>query len=459
MRKTIPAPKFRLQLLGFLLACLALFAVRPADAAAKPNFLVILADDLGWGDLSCQGAKDLRSPRLDQLAREGLRFENFHANCPVCSPTRASLLTGRYPDIAGVPGVIRTHADNSWGYLDPRAVTLPQLLKGAGYHTGIVGKWHLGLESPNTPNERGFDHFHGFLGDMMDDYHHHRRHDVNYMRRNGEVIDPEGHATDLFTGWACDYLRERARTPQPFFLYLAYNAPHTPIQPTPEWLARVKAREPGITDKRAKLVALIEHLDDGIGKVLATLQETGQAENTLVFFSSDNGGQLDVGANNGAWRDGKQSVYEGGLRISTIARWPGRVAAGSVSPHLGLTMDVYPTLAELAGVKFTHPVDGISLAPTLLDRPGQKSHEEVYFCRREGGTRYQGLTIEAVIRGEWKLLHNSPFEPVELYNLKNDPQEKNNLADRNRPVFNALSAVLRRHIQEGGRVPWQAPAR
>ena len=249
---------------------------RAQGASGKPNILMIMVDDLGYGDLSSYGATDLRTPEIDGLIADGMRFDNFYANCPVCSPTRASLLTGRYPDLVGVPGVIRTHLRNNWGWLSSHAVLLPELLKLAGYHTAIVGKWHLGLESPNTPNDRGFDHFAGYLGDMMDDYYKHRRHGINYMRLNGQEIDPPGHATDLFTDWAIDYIGERSKSKQPFFLYLAYNAPHTPIQPPANWLERVKTRQPAMTDKRAKLVALIEHMDDGIGRVLAALRLGGQ---------------------------------------------------------------------------------------------------------------------------------------------------------------------------------------
>ncbi len=446
---------------AILIGCASLFIadMLSIKAADKPNILVILADDLGWGDLSCYGAKDLRSPNLDQLADDGMKFANFFANCPVCSPTRASLMTGRYPDIAGVPGVIRTRPEDSWGYLDTSLKTLPDILKTVGYHTAIVGKWHLGLESPNTPNERGFDYFHGFRGDMMDDYYNHRRHGINYMYRNQTEIDPKGHATDLFTQWSCDYLRDRKKAKQPFFLYLAYNAPHTPIQPPEEWVAKVKAREKGITEKRARLVALIEHMDDGIGKVLKTLDETGQSKNTLVIFSSDNGGQISVGANNGPYRDGKQSVYDGGLRVAGIARWPGHIKAGSLSAHNTATMDIYPTLAELTGVKIDHPIDGLSFLPTLLGKPQKQTHGELYFCRREGNLSYQGLTIEALIRGDWKILHNSPFKPFELYNIKDDPFEKQNLAQANKAIFNSMSVAIRKHIQNGGRVPWQPPVK
>jgi len=193
---------------------------------------------LGYGDLSSYGATDLKSPNIDRLMDESLRFDQFYANCTVCSPTRAALLSGRYPDLVGVPGVIRQNLDNNWGFFDPNAITLPDMLNQADYHTAIIGKWHLGLDSPNLPNERGFDFFHGFLGDMMDDYYNHRRHGINYMRLGEKEIDPKGHATDLFTAWACDYIESRKNEKQPFFLYLAYNAPHTPIQASQEYLDR-----------------------------------------------------------------------------------------------------------------------------------------------------------------------------------------------------------------------------
>lgn len=428
-----------------------------ATAADRPNVVVILADDLGYGDLGCYGATDLRTPHIDGLARDGLRFTKFYANCPVCSPTRASLLTGRYPDLVGVPGVIRTHADNSWGWLDPDAVLLPELLSDAGYHTAIVGKWHLGLESPNRPNERGFEHFHGFLGDMMDDYFHHRRHDINYLRLNEEEIDPAGHATDLFTAWACEYLRTRQSADEPFFLYLAYNAPHTPIQPPDDWLARVKEREPQMSEQRALLAALIEHMDDGIGRVLSCLDECGFAGDTLVIFSSDNGGQLNVGASNGPLRDGKQSMYEGGLRVPTIVRWPGETRAGSETDARAMTMDLFPTVLEIAGAQGEHPIDGVSILATLWGKEQPPLREHWFFTRREGGNAYGGKTIDAVIRGDWKLLQNSPFAPLELYNLRDDPQEQHDLSRERPQVFNELSAALRQQIQRAGAVRWQPP--
>lgn len=448
--------------------CLAIYSVlwvltlagvsQPQLAAAspKPNVIVVLADDLGRGDYSAFGTADIQTPHIDRLAREGLSFENFYASSCVCSPTRAALLTGCYPDRVGVPGVIRDVAANSWGSLSPEATLLPVPLREAGYHSAIVGKWHLGLASPNTPLDRGFDHFHGFLGDMMDDYWTHRRNGHNFLRNDREVIDPQGHATDLFTGWACDYLRSRAQDDRPFFLYLAYNAPHDPIQPPPAWLEKVKAREPQMSDKRAALVALIEHMDDGLGRVLKTLNDVGSAEQTLVVFTSDNGGVLNYEACNGPWRSGKQHMYEGGLRVPCLVRWPGRIAPGSKTDQIGVTMDLFPTILDVAGVTPANPIDGQSLLPALLGTADSDNERELYFVRREGGPAYGGKTIEALRRGRWKLLQDSPFAPLELYDLSNDPEETTNLAIKERAVFQELSTALRSHIQRGGAIPWQA---
>jgi len=429
-----------------------------AAAADRPNFLLIFTDDHGYGDVSTYHESDVRTPNIDRIAAEGMLFTMMRANCTVCSPSRAALLTGRYPDRVGVPGVIRTHPENSWGYLDPGVPTLADELKKAGYQTAIVGKWHLGLESPNTPNERGFDFFHGFLGDMMDSYTTHLRHGNNYLRHNGETIEAEGHATDLFTAWAGEYLRERAKhSDQPFFLYLAYNAPHFPIEPPREWLAKVRERAPQMDEKRAKNVALIEHLDEGIGRVLGVLREAGLEQNTLVAFSADNGGSLPHAQNNDPWRDGKQSHYDGGLRVPFMVRWPGHIPPGSRSDYAGLNFDLFPTFLELAGAKPAAELDAVSLVPVLTGGT-LATPRDLYFVRREGGLDYGGKSYEAIIRGEWKLLQNDPYSPLELYNLKNDPQEKENLAATQKKVFRELASALRAHIQRGGATPWQQPA-
>lgn len=455
--------KLQICLLGWI--CLALVpalargATLGERADARPSMVVILADDLGYGDLSSYGAADLRSPHVDALVERGMRFDSFYANCPVCSPTRASLLTGRYPELVGVPGVIRTHPEDSWGYLSSDAVMLPELLSQSGYATAIVGKWHLGLETPNRPNDRGFDVFRGFLGDMMDDYYTHRRFGNNYMRNGEEAIDPKGHATELFTDWACEYIRQQADKEAPFFLYLAYNAPHTPIQPPEKWVDRVKAREADISDKRAKLVALIEQMDDGIGRVVKTIEEVGVSDETLIVFTSDNGGQLSAGANNGPLRDGKQSMYEGGIRVPCCVVWPGKVAAGANGAGIWLTMDLFPTLCEIADAEIPGPIEGKSLLPTLLGQEQPIVKRDVFFHRREGNLRYNGLTTRAVRRGDWKLLANSPYASYELYDLQDDPTESTDLRESRPKIYRELSAALRLQIQRAGAVPWQPPAR
>ena len=435
---------------------LAIVSVGNVSAQTRaPNIVLILVDDLGYGDLSSYGATDMHTPAIDGLTASGMRFDRFYANSSVCSPTRASLLSGRYPPMAGVPGVIRTRAEDSWGALSKDVTLLPEMLRRKGYHTAMIGKWHLGLTAPDRPNDRGFDFFEGFLGDMMDDYYDHRREGINYMRRNDEVIAPEGHATDLFSSWAVRYIESRTASSAPFFLYLAYNAPHTPIQPPESWLQRVKAREPGLDEDRARLVALIEHMDDGIGQVLEAIETNGYSENTLIVFTSDNGGQLNVGANNGALRDGKQSMYEGGLRVPAAVVWSGVIESGSDSDYPGLTMDIYPTLLDAASVPVTHFIDGRSFLPTLHGKDQPWEERYLFFSRREGGLRYNGKTIEAVRHGPWKLLQNSPFTPLELYNLEDDPLETTNRAADEPDVFNRLAAALRGYLQEGGKVPWQ----
>ena len=422
---------------------------------ARPNIVVIIVDDLGYGDLSSYGAKDLRTPHIDSLMAAGMRFDSFYANCPVCSPTRAALLSGRYQELVGVPGVVRTHAPNNWGYLAQDAVMLPQVLKPLGYHSAIVGKWHLGLEEENQPTRRGFDFFHGFLGDMMDDYYNHRRHGNHYMRRNEEPVYPKGHATDIFSQWAVDYLAERAQKKTPFFLYLSYNAPHTPIQPPADWLEKVKKREAGISSQRAKLVALIEHMDEGIGNVLKELQRTGLSKDTLIFFVSDNGGQANVGANNGALRGEKQEMYEGGLRVAAGAVWPGKIKAGGRSGLIAATMDIFPTVVEAAGAKVEHAIDGRSFLPLLLGKDQPAFDRDLFFTRREGGDRFMGECIWAMRRGDWKLVKNSPMTNWELFDLSEDPGETTDLSGKNRRKYRELGAAMRVHIQRGGAIPWQ----
>jgi arylsulfatase A-like enzyme len=429
-----------------------------AVAAAKPNLLIIYTDDQGYGDVSAYRKADLRTPNIDRIASEGMQFMNMRANCTVCSPSRAALLTGKYPDRVGVPGVIRTHPEDSWGYLDPETSTLADELKKSGYHTACIGKWHLGLESPNTPNERGFDLFHGFLGDMMEDYLTHRRCGNNYMFRNQQEIDPKGHATDLFADWSVDYLNERKGKEQPFFLYLAFNAPHFPIQPPQEWVDKVRKRESGLTEKRLKNVAFVEHLDYNIGRVLEALDESGLTENTIVAFASDNGGHLGSAQNNDPWRDGKQSHYDGGIRVPFLVRWPGFVKPGSICDYNGLNFDLFPTFIEAAGGDIPAGLDAVSLMP-LLKGGSMDADRELYFVRREGNNIYGGKSYQALIYDGWKLMQNDPFSPLELYNLKEDPQETTDLINTEKKRRNELLGRMRRQIQRAGGVPWQPPVK
>lgn len=440
-----------------LLSLLGMRTTHSLQAAERPNVVFILVDDLGYGDLACYGAADMQTPHLDRLMARGMRFDQFYANCTVCSPTRAALLTGLYPDRAGVPGVIRQWPSDSWGYLDPNAVTLPSLLKSSGYHTGMVGKWHLGFESPNIPTHRGFDFFHGFLGDMMDDYWTHLRGGKNWMRRNESVINPEGHATDLFTQWSIDYIHQQSKAEQPFFLYLAYNAPHFPIQPPAEWLERVKEREANITPGRAKNVAFIEHLDDGIGKVLKSIQESGIEDDTIVIFSSDNGGSLPHHQSNGSLRGGKQDHWEGGIRVPTCVVWPQKIPVRRTQ-ELAMTMDFLPTLCEIANVPVEHPIDGQSLVEVLLHDGKGDPERVMVWMRREGNPRYQGRAYYAIRQGNLKLQQSNPFEPMVVVDLQADPLEqmpKKPRGDRTKQ----LTRKLMDHLQRAGEVPWQPPTK
>lgn len=419
--------------------------------ATRPNILVILVDDLGYGDLSSYGAQDLMTPAVDQLATEGMRFTDFHSNSPVCSPTRAALLTGRFPDLVGVPGVIRQTAGNTWGNLANDATTLAQRLRDAGYHTGHIGKWHLGFDPPDTPLDRGFTFFHGFLADMMDDYYTHRRFGVNWMRLNRDEVDPVGHATDVFTEWAIDYLAERRDQPEPFFLYLAYNAPHVPIQPPADWLQRVQARAPNLSLQRASLVALIEHLDDGIGRVLQALAENGQRDNTLVILASDNGGELDVGASNGPLRGGKENMWEGGIRVPAIARWPGHVGPGTTSGAVFMTMDIFATALEAAGIQDAGAVESRSFLPVLLGGETAAPARDIFFVRREapGGVHYGARN------GDYMLVQNVADGPFMLYNLAADLAETTDLSAATPERLQQLMSALQEHRQIAEAEPWQ----
>jgi arylsulfatase A-like enzyme len=446
--------KFKISKLLFIISiCTVYFGFNKIKGQEKPNIIFILVDDLGYGDLSVNSGTDVKTPNIDKLFKSGVTFNNFYSNSTVCSPTRASLITGRYPDMVGVPGVIRGVKDQSWGYLSEDAITLPDILNKAGYETALIGKWHLGLESPNTPNERGFKFFHGFLGGMMHDYYTHLQHGNNYMRKNDSIVTAKGHATDVFSDWAIDYINVQKNTDSPFFMFLAYNAPHYPIQPPKEWYEKVKNREKDISDKRAKNVALVEHLDDGIGRVIKALKASGQYENTIIIFSSDNGGHLPSGASNGNLRGGKIDMYEGGIKVPTCMLWKNKIKSNTVCNVTGVTMDFYATLTNLAGVEVNHEVDAIDLLSGISDKTIKKDDRTIYFVRR-AGYNYSGLCYYAVRKGDYKLVQNSPFEEFQLFNIKEDPFETIPLED-NSKEFRKLRYQLSQHIRKAGVIPWQ----
>ena len=456
------------------LVCLALpglsAAAQPAPGAARaagpagarPNIIIILADDLGYGDLSCMYSHDMRTPNLDKFFSEGVRMDNFYANASLCSPSRASLLTGRYCDMVGVQGVIRNEGPeayyNNFGHLTPGVAMMPQALKAAGYATALIGKWHLGYTSPNIPNERGFDLFKGFLGGMMDDYYAHTRMGFPELRINKEVCPKiEGHITDVFTEWAIDFAREQHDKSTPYFLYLAYNAPHVPLSPPKDWLDKVRRREPGISETRAKLVATIEHLDAGVGRLFDYLKQSGQWENTLIIFTSDNGGFRGSEPNNGPYRGYKSSMYEGGLRIPAAFYLKGRIEKGRL-PNMAQLMDIFPTICDLLGIAPKTKFDGISILPALEGKQQVTDDRYFWFLIREmgqGGNKLQ----TAIRKGPYKLLQDYATEPYELYDLATDPGEKNPLKINPKDkIYKNLYEQMRHRIACAGAVPWNIPA-
>jgi len=419
-------------------------------AQDQPNIIFILADDLGYGDLSCYGAKDLQTPNIDALAQQGITFTRAYANSTVCSPSRASILTGNYPDLVGVPGVIRDMQDNTWGNLREDITTLPEELQKLNYNTALIGKWHLGYKSPDLPNDRGFDYFKGFVGDMMDDYYTHRRAGVNWMRENNQVINPKGHATDMFTDWTLEYLREQNKQEKPFFLFLTYNAPHDPVQPPQEWLSKIQNKEQNSTLKRQKMIAFVEHLDYNVGRILDQLNNSDLGENTIVVFTSDNGGALQYGASNNPFTGGKGDFFEGGIRVPCIVKIPSSSQIKQSEEPL-LLMDFHPSLIKMAGGKIDKNLPS-ELIVDLFDLPRNNTSRNMIWMRREGH-KFGGRIYYAISDGRYKLLQRNPFSGYELFDLINDPNETSPI--KLPKVKMALKKALTKHIQTSGKIQWQ----
>ena len=421
------------------LLALAVFSSAPSVAQTKPNIVFILADDLGWKDVGYHGS-DIKTPNIDHLARTGARLEQFYSQ-QICTPSRAALMTGRYPlryglQMAVIPSAGRYGlATDEW--------LLPQTLKQAGYRTAIVGKWHLGhIDQKYWPAQRGFDYSYGpLIGEI--DHFKHSSHGVTDWYRNNKPVNEPGYDTQLLGADAVRLINAHD-TKAPLFLYLAFTAPHTPYQAPQNYLDRYKS----ISDPlRRAYAAQITAMDDEIGKVIDALEKRNMRDNTLIVFVSDNGGtrsNLFVGEaavkgelppNNGPYRDGKGSVYEGGTRVVALANWPGRIRPGVVDEMLHI-VDIYPTFAGLAGTQLTKnkPLDGIDVWPTVSEGRPSPRMEMVYNVEPyRAGVR----------KGNWKLVWTTLLpQKVELFDLSKDPSESINLAEQNLDKVRELQAMV-----------------
>ncbi|HEU0210518.1 MAG TPA: arylsulfatase [Candidatus Udaeobacter sp.] len=418
---------------------------RSATAEAttrQPNIVHIVADDLGWKDVGFNGATDIKTPNLDKLAAGGAKFTQFYVQ-PMCTPTRAALMTGRYPFRYGLQTIVIPTAA-SYG-LDTAEWLMPQCLKEAGYKTAIIGKWHLGhADKKYWPKQRGFDYQYGaMIGEL--DYFTHDEHGVLDWFRDNKPVREKGYTTTLLGDDAVKYIQ--AQDPnKPFYLYLTFNAPHTPYQAPQEYIDRYK----NIADPtRRTYAAMVDCLDENIGRVVAALDKKGLRENTLILFHSDNGGttnkmftgqmadvsKINLPCDNGPYRDGKASLFEGGTRVCALANWPGHVKAGTVDGMVH-AVDMYPTLAKLAGAPTTKckPLDGMDVWETISENKPSPRTEIIYNVEPfRGGVR----------QGDWKLIWRTVLPSnVELYNVAEDPYEKNNLAGANPDKVAAMQQRL-----------------
>jgi arylsulfatase A-like enzyme len=390
----------------------------------RPNLLYIMSDDLGYGDLGITGRTDYATPVLDALAREGVRLTQAYCAAPVCTPTRVALNTGRYParTRAGLFEPLTTTNDG----LLPEPKTLARLIRDAGYETGLIGKWHLGILPEYHPLRHGYDDFYGFLGAAAD-YASHKdteTHEVLFQDGDRTVTTP-GYLTDLFTDRAVAFIQKK-RT-RPFFLNLEYNAPHWPWQGPgdPPYPDSVRAASGGSPATYARMVT---SMDQGIGRILAALRESGKERDTLVVFQSDNGGERF--SQMGPFNKGKMSLYEGGVRTPAFARWPGVIAPNTTSDQVAITMDWTATLIARAGSQADAraPLDGIDLLPALTG--GSPVPRDLYWRIS------QRVKHKAMRSGDWKYLVTPDGEL--LFDLRTDVGEKSDVKDRNLEVLTSL---------------------
>jgi arylsulfatase A-like enzyme len=423
---------------------------------SRPNIVFILADDLGWRDVSYHSS-EIATPAIDRLASEGVRLESFYA-LPVCTPSRASLLTGRYAMRTGLQAdVVRPWSKRALP-LDER--TLPEALREAGYQTWMTGKWHLGHhEKAFLPMQRGFDHHYGSYCGLIDYYTHERMGGLDW-HRDGKALVEEGHTTDLIANEAVDILAKHSRE-EPLFLYVAFNAPHAPLEPPLECAALY----PEIASKeRRAYAAQVTCLDRAIGRIVEAVDKYDSTHNTLVVFASDNGGDTRFGADNRPLRGGKSSLYEGGVRVPAIVRWPGRIAPRAVNEVVHI-VDWYPTLLQLAHASLAQPLplDGLDVWPVLAE--GKPSpHEEILLNVEPEVSALRGGTWKLVVDGHapTKDDDRTDVKKLELYDLAHDPSEEHDLAEkepaRAKAMFERLCTYSRQAAPfEGGALDAKPP--
>ncbi|MBX3485487.1 sulfatase-like hydrolase/transferase [Phenylobacterium sp.] len=416
-------PLARRELLGLFAA--SALAGPAFGAGRRPNIVVIVADDLGYGDLGCHGGKDVATPNIDRLAVEGVRMTDFYANHPSCAPSRAAFLSGRYQHRFGFennPGAAQ-HDSPAVGLPRDHGGTIAERLKAQGYATCAVGKWHTGFTPENLPTGRGFDRFYGFIGGAMAYTADGPSGDKAVVRGTTPVPMP-AHTTEAFTDEAVSFIKDSGR--RPFFLYAAYNAVHAPLQSTQPYLARIA---PAADPKRRTYLAMLAALDDAVGRIVAAVDGAGLKDDTLVVFTSDNGGPTwQTTSANTPFNGVKGTMLEGGVRVPAIFRWPGRLPAGRVSNELTAGFDITATALALAGAPRTPDLDGIDLMPILTGR-----------ARPAPRTLYWRLLPQGAIRsGEWKALFAE--DRWWLFDLSKDPGERNDLAAARPEVLARLKA-------------------
>jgi arylsulfatase A len=406
-------------------------------AGSRPNVILIITDDVGYGDIGSYGAPDIKTPNIDSLAKAGTRLTDFYA-APNCSPTRAMLISGRYQQryrIENPLGAARSPSGDQG--LRATGRTLPQLLKNHGYRTGLVGKWHLGYKPEFSPNAHGFDYFFGFKSGLIDYYQHTDQSGEHDLFENGAPTHVTGYSTDLFTERSVKFIEQNAK--EPFFLEVAFNAAHWPFQvPDHPSVAPDNARfvlpHDDPTNTRKDYAAILERADQGVGKILATLDRLGLTRNTLVIYTQDNGGEWL--SRNAPLFHRKSTVWEGGIRVPAIFRWPGRIPAGKTSSQVGIIMDLTATILAVTNspVPAEARLEGINLFPLLQE--GAPRTERTLFWRITGQARRQ----RAVRQGDWKLLLDGGV--ALLYNLANDIGERTDLASQRTDLVKKLFPLI-----------------